>query len=109
MQMRLKTKVLIGILAVTMGFVGIAAAEQAKGIFDIVNTYYSDATHSTIVGTVEYTCKGLRVQNGTQTNFASYAATDCSGGTPSEGNPPSDPVLQCYLIYTPYQEYVCPM
>lgn len=56
-------------------------ATAPSGHFDVKNTYYSDASHSTVVGTRHYKCNGALDSYGQITAYATVVQTECSGGS----------------------------
>lgn len=72
-------------VAVLTGIGGLAVststlASAPSGHFDVNNTYYSDASHSTVVGSRHYRCNGALDSYGQVTTYATVVQTECPGG-----------------------------
>jgi len=73
----------IAVVAVAMtGVAGLmmalpASAGAPVSISDVTTTYYSDATHSTIVGRRHYGCDGRLDASGSITPYMSVVALEC--------------------------------
>jgi|GEM_PF-4962410 len=103
--------VAIGVgISLLLGATGAAIATAPAGMLDVVNTYYSNANHTAVVGSVEYDCSGRRTQLGQTTMFQTYVTNECpgSGGQPGGGaDGGGDTFYNCAFITTPYPVYVC--
>lgn len=56
---------------------GLGAGAAMADMMEIDITYYSDASHSVIVGTYYKGCEGKPVKTGTYSDFYDYVSTPC--------------------------------
>jgi hypothetical protein len=89
-------------------FASLAAnAERPAGLTAIQNHYYSDASLTVHVGELDYDCRSVKTQWGTQTMYQTWTEVPCggNGGIYNPGDPP--PWYQCRIAYSPYPEAIC--
>lgn len=108
MRVFVKKAIIAGAAVTCGGYLGTALAAAPSGLMDSKTIYYSDPAHIHLVGTVEYDCRGLRHQQGHQTNYANYVSKECStGGSTGGGGGDDWPITNCSVFYSPYPEYIC--
>jgi hypothetical protein len=103
--MKLCIRVVAAVAAISLSAIAFnASAGRAN---DITYVYYSDATHTTEIGRVEYFCGSGSYSEGEVSQFTTSYTVRCSLGTPGPPAPDGQVYTHCEYSLDPYPKWTC--